>query len=106
MPESSEYVKLSLCYDRPTGGDHLWPGPVIPEVDGWKCFNLNNPGGQVCQHHRQVYIGRSHLLCGVVHVHIHGGDGDGLGAVLAGFIEECRTPGLEMSQFTWSRFSE
>ena len=78
------------------GGDHLWPGQVSPQVDGLKCFNLNNNVGQVCQHHRQAYGGVSHQLFGGGHVHIHYGDVDGLGAVLAGLTRECRTPGLEI----------
>ena len=60
------------------GGDHLWPGPVSTEVDGWKCFILNSNVGQDYQHYRQSYGGGSHQLCGGGHVHIHDGDVDGL----------------------------
>ena len=80
------------------GGDYLWPGPASTEVDGWKCFSLNSNVGQDYQHHRQAYGGGSHQLCGGGHVHIHDGDDDELVSVLAGFTEECRTPGLEMFQ--------
>ena len=80
------------------GGDHLWPGPVCPEVDGGNVSSSTTSQGQDFQHYRQSYGGRSQQLCGGGHVHIHDGDDDELGSVRAGFTEECRTPGLEISQ--------